>query len=61
MERNATVGEREKGVVLANADIATGIEFRAALTHQNVARSHFLTTEFLHAKTTTGRITTVAR
>src|SRR6478735_1993546 len=61
VECHAAVDEREKGVILADADIGARIEFGAALTHEDVAGDRFLTTELLHAEATTGRIATVAR
>lgn len=61
MECDAAIGKREQRVIFADADIAARIEFRPALTHEDVACGHFLTTEFLHAETATGRVTTVAR
>src|SRR5690242_4546687 len=61
VESHAALDEREEGVILADADIGAGVEFGAALTHEDVARNGDFATELLHAKTTTGRITTVAR
>ena len=52
VERDTAVGKRKQRVILANADVAAGVEFRAALTHQNVAGDNFLSAELLHAKAT---------
>merc|ERR1712173_311299 len=61
VESHNTVGKREQGVVLAHADIGTRIELGAALAHDDVAGDDVLAAELLHAKATTGRITTVTR
>src|SRR5689334_16262308 len=49
-ERDATVDQREKGVILAHADILTGMPSGAALTRENVAGNGGLAAEHLHAK-----------
>src|SRR6187551_1543261 len=50
LEGNAAVDEREQGMILAHADIGARIEFRAALTHQDVARNDDFAAELLHAE-----------
>lgn len=47
---NNTIHEREQRIVFADPDIVAGMEFRAALTNQNVASKHFLPVRTLHAK-----------
>src|SRR5208283_2074370 len=54
-------GGGEKSMVRAHADIAAGVKFRSALTHENVAGERLLAAELLHAETTAVRIATVAR
>jgi len=61
VEYHAAFTEREQRVVLTHADIAAGIDARAALADNDVAADHFLTAELLHAKTLRFRIATVAR
>ena len=41
---------REQGVVLAQANAVTGVEFGAALTNQDVASLYSLAAEQFHAK-----------
>src|SRR5690606_28024919 len=48
-------------VIAAKADVRTRMEFGAALTDKNLAAEHRLAAKALHAETTTGRVTTVAR
>ena len=54
VESHNTIGKREKGVVLAHADIGTGIELGTALAHEDVAGDDVLAAELLHTKATTG-------
>jgi hypothetical protein len=61
VETHFPVDEREEGVVLAEANIGARMEFRTALTDEDVAGDNVLTAELLHAKATAGRITTVTR
>ena len=61
VEHDATIDEREQGMVLAHAHVAARIEFGPALTHEDVAGNGFLPAELLDAEATTGRITTVTR
>src|SRR5438552_13608050 len=49
-ERDATVGKREQGVILADADVVARVPFRAALAHDDVAGAHGLAAELLHAE-----------
>src|SRR5205085_7943369 len=49
-ELHMTVDQREQRVVLAESDVLTGEELRAALTHQDVSGTHALTAETLHAE-----------
>ena len=48
--RHDSVNTRVERVVAAAADVATGMNARAALTHQNRASGHFLPAEALHAE-----------
>ena len=43
---NAVDGCKER-IVLADADVGAGMEMRAALTHENIAREHELTVRAL--------------
>jgi hypothetical protein len=45
IELNATVGESEKRVILADADIVAGMPFGAALARQNIAGDDALAAE----------------
>jgi hypothetical protein len=47
------IGKREQRVILAYADVATGVPLGAALTHENVAAQNCLAAKLLHAKTAT--------
>jgi hypothetical protein len=53
-EGHLAIGQGEKRMILAHANIGARVEFRAALTNNNVAGDHILTTKFLDAKTATG-------
>lgn len=61
MKGDAAFDEREQGVVLATADVTARPDAGAALADENVTSERMFATEFLDAKTTTGRITTVTR
>jgi len=50
-ELNCTRGQGEERVVLAAADIVTGVEVSATLTNDDLAGVHLLTTEALHTET----------
>lgn len=52
VEKDATIGQREQGVILADADIDAGVKFGATLAHKNVARNDRLAAELLDAKAT---------
>jgi hypothetical protein len=58
---DATIGQREERVILADADIAAGVPLGPALTHENIAGGAVLTAENLDAEALTGRIATIAR
>jgi len=47
---NAIDRSKER-IVLADADVGAGMEMRAALTHENVARKHELTVRTLRSET----------
>src|SRR5690348_14563663 len=49
-ERDAAVGKREQGVILAEPDVAARVPLGAALAHDDVAGEHSLTAELLHAE-----------
>src|SRR5438045_8021882 len=49
-ERDAAVGKREQGVILADADVVARVPFGAALAHDDVAGAHGLAAELLHTK-----------
>jgi hypothetical protein len=49
-ERDAAVGKRKEGVILAHADIGARIIFGAALAHDDVAADDGLATELLDAE-----------
>jgi hypothetical protein len=53
-EGHLAIGQGEKRMIFAHANIGARVEFRAALTNNNVAGDHILTTKFLDAKTATG-------
>ena len=54
VEGHAAIDSCKDRVVLAHANAFTRPPLGAALAHDDVARDHFLTAEFLHAKATTG-------
>src|SRR5205085_2607709 len=60
-ELHMTVDQREQRVVLAESDVLTGEELRAALTHQDVSGTHALTAETLHAEALGVRLAVVPR
>src|SRR5947207_1090286 len=49
-ERDATIDQREQGVILVHADIQTGMPSGAALTRENIAGNGGLAAEHLHAQ-----------
>ena len=49
-EVDATVAQSEQRVVLATTDVFAGMELRAALTNDDLARLDLLTGEHLHAQ-----------
>ena len=49
-EFNHTVLQREQGVILANADIGTGMELGAALANQDIAGGNLLAAVTLDAQ-----------
>src|SRR5690606_40698836 len=49
-ELDGTGGQREQGVVLATADVVTGVELRAALADEDLARVDELAAEALDAE-----------
>jgi hypothetical protein len=55
------VTKREKGVIAAEADVHTRVEFGAALAHEDIAAQHVLAAKPLHAETLTRAVATVAR
>src|SRR6266511_934869 len=55
-----TRDECEQRVVLADADVLSGQQARAALTNQDGARLDLRSGEFLHAEPLSGRVATVA-
>jgi hypothetical protein len=59
VEGDAAVGEREQGVVAADADIEAGVELRAALADDDVTGDDGLAAELLHAETLAARVATV--
>ncbi len=60
-ELECAVAEREQRVVLAATDVLAGMEMRAALTYDNVARMNELTGKSLDAKSLRVGIASVAR
>src|SRR3569832_1908703 len=50
LELHDAVGQREQGMVAADADVAARMEVRAALTDQDITRRHLLITEALDAE-----------
>src|SRR5947207_12734893 len=50
LELHDAVDEREQRVVAAAADVLAGMEFRAALPHEDVTGPHRLAAEALHAE-----------
>src|SRR5438067_10954520 len=49
-ERDAAVGKRKQGMILANADVVAGVPLGAALAHDDVAGARSLAAEQLHAE-----------
>ena len=60
-ELHATVDEREQRVILAQADIAAGMPFGAALARQDVAGDHVLAAENLDSQALAVGVAAVAR
>ena len=50
LELDMTVNESKEGVVTADTDIVAGMDVRASLTNQNVAREDELTVRAHHAQ-----------
>ena len=59
LELDMTVNQSEQGIVAADTDIVAGMDVRASLTNQNVAREDELTVRALHAQSLGLGITTV--
>ena len=57
---NRTVDEGEQRIVLTTADVGAGVDVRAALTNEDIARLHNLTAETLATKSLRVRVTAVA-
>ena len=57
---NRTVAQGKQGVVLAAANVLTGMEMRAMLAHDNITRVHSLTCKLLAAQTLCVRIASVS-
>lgn len=60
MKLYATLNEREQSMIRTQTNISTGPNASAALTHENVTWEDGFAAVFLDAKTTSGRIATVA-
>jgi hypothetical protein len=54
------IGRRKQGVIFTDSNVGTGVKSRAALTNNNAACRHFLTTKNLDAKTFTFGVASVA-
>src|ERR1700742_1741508 len=61
LERDMTVAEREKRMVLAHAYAFAGMEFGAALAHDHIAAGHGFTAEQLDAQHFGIAVATIAR
>ena len=59
-ELHRTGLEREQGVVATATDVRAGVEVRAALADDDLARADDLAAEALHAEALRVRVTTVA-
>tara|TARA_B110000438_G_C15174739_1_gene377533 strand:- start:98 stop:280 length:183 start_codon:yes stop_codon:yes gene_type:complete len=55
-----TIDQCEQGVIATHADIIAGMEFSAALTHENITGNYCFSAVFFHAETATDCIATVA-
>src|SRR5277367_1871717 len=60
VELDHAVDEREERVIAAHADVRAGMETRAALANNDVARDDFLAAEFFHAEALADAIAPVA-
>src|SRR5690606_27073151 len=60
-ERHVAVNQCKQGVILAHANVLTGVELGAALTHDDGTSCHQLATKGLHAQHFWLGITSVAR
>jgi len=60
MKLYAALNEREQSMIRTQTNISARPDACAALTHENVAREDSFAAVFFHAKTTSGRIATVA-
>lgn len=50
LEFDNTISQGIKGVILADADVTSGMEFGASLANDDVTRSGYLATKKLHSK-----------
>ena len=50
VEEDVAIGESEEGVILAHADVGSGVPFGATLADENVAGNDGFTAELLHAE-----------
>ena len=60
LKHDLSVNQCEKGVVLAAADIGTGVELGSTLANQDITGVDFLTAKALNAQTLGNRIATIA-
>jgi hypothetical protein len=49
-EGNLAIGQGKQRMILAHADILTGVEFGAALTDNDIAGNYAFPAKFFHAK-----------
>src|SRR5262249_54547446 len=61
LEANATLHEREEGVIPSHADVPVRMDARAALPHENRAGGDQLPVSYLHAQPLGLAVATVAR
>ena len=57
---DGSAGEREEGVILPDADILTGIEFRSALAYDDVSGGDAFSAELLDTKPLGVGVTSIA-
>src|ERR1700688_1450997 len=60
LELDLALGQGKERVVAADADIGAGVEFGAALAHEDVARDDDLAAELLDAEPPAGGVAAVA-